>query len=142
MHISNYQMHNVLNVYSRQLSRNSTATESETGSNKALTDQIDLSPEGKRKATIEKVSDDILNKINELGNKVAADPYDNTFTVDQSKTTAEQEQTNDNEFVFNVMDDVNRKITTTYSAKDIDFLMNSIEQLAKELVENMGESTE
>jgi hypothetical protein len=135
-------MHNVLNVYSKQLSRNSTVTKSKTESNKALTDQIDLSPEGKRKATIEKVSNDILNKINELGNKVAADPYDNTFTGAQSKTTAEQEQTNDNEFVFNVMDNVNRKITTTYSAKDIDFLMNSIEQLAKELVENMGESTD
>ena len=142
MHISNYQMHNVLNVYSKQLSRSSTANKSQTEFKKAVTDQIDLSPEAKRKATIERVSDDILNKINELGNKVAADPYDNAITGDQSKTAAEQEQTSDNEFVFNVMDNVNRKITTTYSAKDIDFLMNSIEQLAEELVENMGESTD
>ena len=142
MHISNYQMHNVLNVYSKHLSRNSSATKSKAEFNKVLTDQIDLSPEGKRKATIEKVSDDILNKINELGNKVAADPYDDTSTGDQSKTSAEQEQTNDSEFVFNVMDNVNRKITTTYSAKDIDFLMNSIEQLANEFVENMGKSTD
>ena len=142
MHISNYQMHNVLNVYSKQLSRSNTANKSQTGFKKAVTDQIDLSPEGKRKATIERVSDDILNKINELGNKVATDPYDNAFAGDQSKTAAEQDQPNDNEFVFNVLDNVNRKITTTYSAKDIDFLMNSIEQLAKEIVENMGESTD
>lgn len=142
MHISNYQMHNVLNVYSKQLSRNNTATESKTESNKGTTDQIDLSPEGRRKATIKKVSDDILNKINELGNKVAADPYENTFIRDKSETPAQPEQTNDNEFVFNVMDNVNRKKTTTYSAEDIDFLMNSIEQLAKEFVENMGESTD
>jgi ABC-type sulfate transport system substrate-binding protein len=133
-------MHNVLNVYSKQLSRTGTANKSKAEFKKTLTDQIDLSPEGKRKATIEKVSDEILNKISELGNKVATDPYDNNVSKEPSAPTVEPESSTDNEFVFNVIDEVNRKKTTTYSAKDIDFLMNSIEQLAKEFVEKKGET--
>jgi hypothetical protein len=132
-------MHNVLNVYSKQLSQNGNQNKSGTGFRKALRDQIDLSPEGKRKATIEKVSDEILNKISELGNKVATDAYDRNISKGQSAPAVATEKSKDNEFVFNVIDKVNQKITTTYSAKDINFLMNNIEQLAKEFVEKEGE---
>ena len=139
MHISNYQMHNVLNVYTKQLSQTGSANKSRTEFRKTLTDQIDLSPEGKRKSTMEKVSDEILNKISELGSKVAADSYKRERSKDQSVPVNESEKSNDNEFVFNVIDKVNRKKTTSYSATDIKFLMNSIEQLAKEFVEKEGE---
>ena len=138
MHISNYQMHNVLNVYTKQLSQTGNGNKSKSEFRKALTDQIDLSPEGKRKATIEKVSDEILNKISELGNNVAADSWELKSPEDQSASAVEPEKSNANEFVFNVIDKVNRKKTTTYSATDINFLMNSIEQLAKEFVEKEG----
>ena len=138
MHISNYQMHNVLNVYTKQLSQTGSAKKSKTEFRKTLTDQIDLSPEGKRKSMIEKVSDQILNKISELGNKVAADSYDRNNLEDQSAPAAGPEKSNGNEFVFNVIDKVNHKKTTTYSTTDINFLMNSIEQLAKKFVEKEG----
>ena len=139
MHISNYQMHNVLNVYTKQLSQTGSANKSKTEFRKTLTDQIDLSPESKRKATMEKVSDEILNKISELGNKVATDSYEHNNSEDQSASAVEPEKSNGNEFVFNVIDKVNRKKTNTYSATDINFLMNSIEQLAKEFVDKEGE---
>ena len=142
MHISNYQMHNVLNFYSKQLSQNGTADKSKTGFKNSSTDQIELSPEGKRKATIEKVSDEILNKISKIGSKVAATPYDNNLSRDKSEPTGDHGGSQGSEFVFNIIDNVNRKKTTTYSAKDIEFLMNSIDQLAKEFVENKGESTD
>ena len=139
MHISNYQMHNVLNVYTKQLSRTGSTNKTRTDFRKTLTDQIDLSPEGKRKSTMEKISDEIMNKISELGSKVAADSYEHKSSNDQSAPAGESEKSNDNEFVFNVIDKVNRKKTTSYSATDINFLMNSIEQLAKEFVEKEGE---
>ena len=139
MHISNYQMHNVLNVYTKQLSQTGSANKSKTEFRKTLTDQIDLSPESKRKATMEKVSDEILNKISELGNKVTADSYEHNNSEDQSASAVELEKSIGNEFVFNVIDKVNRKKTNTYSATDINFLMNSIEQLAKEFVDKEGE---
>ncbi len=139
MHISNYQIHNVLNVYSKQLSQNGITNKSMTEFQKILTDQVDLFSQEKRKATIKKVSDQILNKISELGNDVAADSYVGNISEDQSAPVVEPEKSNDNEFVFNVIDKINRKTTTTYSVKDINLLMNNIEQLAKEFVEKEGE---
>ena len=139
MHISNYQIHNVLNVYSKQLSQNRITNKSRSEFQKILTDQVDLSPQEKRKATIEKVSDQILNKISELGNEVAADSHDSNISKDQSAPAVEEEKSKDNEFVFNVIDNINQKTTTTYSVKDINLLMNNIEQLAKEFVEKEGE---
>ena len=139
MHISNYQIHNVLNVYSKQLSQNGITNISMGEFQKILTDQVDLFSQEKRKATIKKVSDQILNKISELGNDVAADSYVGNISEDQSAPVVEPEKSNDNEFVFNVIDKINRKTTTTYSVKDINLLMNNIEQLAKEFVEKEGE---
>ena len=139
MHISNYQMHNVLKIYTKQLSRKGSANKSGTEFRKVLTDQMDLSPEGKRKTTIEKVSNEIVNKISKLGSKVAADSYESTIAGNQSAPLVEPDKSKDNEFVFNIIDKVNRKRTTTYSAKDTKFLMNSIEQLAKKFFEKEGE---
>ena len=139
MHISNYQIHNVLNVYSKQLSQNGITKKTRNDFQKILTNQIDLSPNEKRKATIEKVSDQILNKISEIGNEMAADSHESNISEDQSAPAVEPEKSKDNEFVFNVIDKINRKRTTTYSVKDINLLMNNIEQLAKEFVEKEGE---
>ena len=139
MHISNYQIHNVLNVYSKQLSQNGITNKTRNEFRKILTDQVDLSPPGKRKATIERVSDQILNNISELGKEVVADSYDSTISKNQSAPAVEREKSKDNEFVFNVIDETNQKTTTTYSVSDINFLMNNIEQLAKEFVEKEGE---
>ncbi len=141
MHISNYQIHKVLNVYSKQLSQNGITNQSMSEFQKILTDQVDLFSQEKRNATIKKVSDQIVNKISELGNEVTADSYDGNISKDQSAPADETEKSKDNEFVFNVIDKINRKKTTTYSVKDINLLMNNIEQLAKEFVENGGNST-
>ena len=138
MHISNYQIHNVLNVYSKQLSQNGITNKSMSEFQKILTDQVDLFSQEKRNATIKKVSDQILNKISELGNEVTADSYDGNISKDQSAPAVETEKSKDNEFVFNVIDKINRKKTTTYSVKDMNLLMNNIEQLAKEFVEKEG----
>jgi ABC-type sulfate transport system substrate-binding protein len=139
MHISNYQIHNVLNVYSKQLSQNGITNKFMSEFQKILTDQVDLFSKEKRKATIKKVSDQILNKISELGNEVATDSYDSNISKDQSAPAVEPEKSKDNEFVFNVIDKINQKKTTTYSVKDISLLMNNIEQLAKEFLEKEGE---
>ncbi|MGD8761318.1 MAG: hypothetical protein PVG87_03315, partial [Desulfobacteraceae bacterium] len=73
MHIPSYQMHNVLNVYSKQLSQNRIGGNSKNLFQKSLTDQINLSPEGKRKATIERVAKEILDKITHLGKQNTED---------------------------------------------------------------------
>mgnify|MGYP000402756658 CR=1 FL=1 len=67
MFVSSYQIHNVLNVYSKQLSQDRNVQKLQPGTIKRPSDQINLSTESKRRATIERVSQEILNKISHYG---------------------------------------------------------------------------
>lgn len=67
MFVSSYQIHNVLSAYSKQLSQDRGVQKLKAGDKKPLSDQINLSTEGKRRATIEKVAKDIIRKISHYG---------------------------------------------------------------------------
>lgn len=138
MHISSYQMHNVLNVYSKQLSQNQTRNKVKIQVQKSSADQINLSPEGKRKATIDKVAKEIVDKISRLGNNQGTAQSDTDFALNGQAKEMETPKSSDNEFTFNVIDDVNTKKTTTLSVEDTNFLMKRLEQLAKAAVEKKG----
>jgi hypothetical protein len=131
MYVPSYQMHNVLNVYSKQLKQNvSSGNHNPTG--RMPTDRENLTPEGKRQATIEKVSKDILNKITRFGSlaqtrqKITAD----NAMIPNNESPADEKQ--ETKFVFNAIDSINQKITNTLSVEDSGFLIQKLEQLAKE----------
>jgi len=64
MQIPSYQIQNVLKVYSRQLSQGKILGRNRFGSdNKVSADSVTLSTEGKRKAIIDKVAANIVDKI-------------------------------------------------------------------------------
>ena len=132
MFVPSYQMHNVLNVYSKQLRHNMASAKKKTLSEKLPTDQVSLTPEGKRQATIEKVSKDILEKITQLGSRNGVDQQ----PTERSKDGVEKETaTDDGEettFVFNVIDTINQKRRNTLSVEDSSFLIKRLEQLSKE----------
>ncbi|MGD9306559.1 MAG: hypothetical protein PVF79_20005 [Desulfobacterales bacterium] len=136
MHIPSYQMHNVLNVYSKQLSQNRIGGNSKNLFQKSLTDQINLSPEGKRKATIERVAKEILDKITHLGKQNTEDQVALETSDQVQNNQGKTEKTN--QFIFNVIDDLNKKKQTSLSVEDTNFLVNRLEQLVKEAVENEG----
>ena len=131
MLVTSYQIHNVLNVYSKQLSQDRGVQKQNPGNKKPLSDKINLSPEGKRRATIEKVAKDILSKISHYGSnsEIKANKLDGPLETE--KTSTNEETT----FVFNVIDDLNKKKTTALSIKDKRFLMNRLEQLDEDAVE-------
>jgi hypothetical protein len=135
MHVSTYQIHNVLNVYSKQLSQDRSALKLKSGYQRNIADQINLSTEGKRRATIEKVAQDILSKISDYGSKNES----KTEELDPLRVKKEDHFKSDHKrepaFVFNVIDELNKKTTTALSVKDTDFLVNRLEQLAKDAVE-------
>jgi hypothetical protein len=134
MVVSSYQIHNVLNVYSKQLSQDRVAGKHKSGNKKALSDQINLSAEGKRRATIEKVAKDILNKIshygfkNEIKDNLQHRPYADL------KTHLGSDEQQETTFVFNVIDELNEKTTNSLSVEDTNFLINRLEQLAEDAV--------
>lgn len=131
MNVPSYQMHNVMNVYSKQLKRAVSSGGKNSTSEKTPAAQAHLSPEGKRRATIEKVSKDILNKISSFGSltetrqRIAedADPISN-----DTSSAAEAHET---KFVFNAIDSINQKTKNTLSVEDSSFLIQKLEQLAR-----------
>jgi hypothetical protein len=125
----------VLNVYSKQLSQDRSAQKLKSGSKKHLADQINLSTEGKRRATIEKVAQDILSKISHYGTKAEIKTEEQDLSRENAKNHYESDNKKEAAFVFNVIDELNKKTTTALSVKDTNFLVNRLEQLAKNAVE-------
>ena len=140
MFVPSYQMHNVLNVYSRQLRHNMTSANKKSLSEKLPTDQVSLTPEGKKQATIERVSKDILDKISRLGSRSGIDQQ----PTERAKDGVEKETVADDgkeaAFVFNVIDTINQKRRNTLSVEDASFLIKRLEQLSKEESDNKTES--
>jgi len=135
MHVSTYQIHNVLNVYSKQLSQDRSAPKLKSGNKRNLADHINLSTEGKRRATIEKVARDILGKISDYGSKNERKTTQQDRFQEKKEDHHESDYKREAAFVFNVIDELNKKTTTALSVKDTDFLVTKLEQLGNDAVE-------
>ena len=119
MFVPSYQMQNVLNVFSKQLRHNIISDNKKNTPEKLRADQVSLTLEVKRQATIEKVSSDIIEKITRFGSQTRSD---------QEPTERAKETT----FVFNVIDTINQKTRNTLSVENSSFLIKRLEQLSKE----------
>jgi len=123
MQIPSYQIQNVLKVYSRQLSQGKILSKNKfANANKISADSVNISSEGKRKAIIDKVASNIVEKIiiegpqqkseekitsqieKELGKKI-------NFTKEK------------NQFTYTEIDENNQKITHTLSVEDSKFIV-------------------
>jgi len=140
MFVPSYQMHNVLNVYSRQLRHNMTSANKKSLSEKLPADQVSLTPEGKRQATIERVSKDILEKISRLGSRYGVDQQPTERAKDGVKKETAADDGKETTFEFNVIDTINQKRRNTLSVEDSSFLIKRLEQLSKEEGEKKTES--
>jgi hypothetical protein len=131
MYVPSYQMHNVLNVYSKQLRQNMVLEGKNKLPQQRQTDRVNLTSVGNRQATIEKVSRDILNKISRYGSlKDSRQQVYERKTVD-IKEEALPEKAENKTFVFNAIDTINKKSTNTLSVDDSSFLIQRLDQLAK-----------
>jgi hypothetical protein len=135
MFVSSYQIHNVLNVYSKQLSQDRNVQKLQPGTIKRPSDQINLSTESKRRATIERVSQEILNKISHYGAEGEIKTQEKDASRENAKNSLESDNKKEAGFVFNVIDDLNKKTKTALSVKDTKFLIDRLEQMAKDTVE-------
>ena len=134
MLVSSYQIHNVLNVYSKQLSQDRSVQKLKPGMTKPSSDQIKLSTEGKRKATIERVAREIINKISHYGTEGQTRPREQDAFRENAANNLESDNKTETGFVFNVIDNLNKKTKTALSVQDTKFLIDRLEQLAREAV--------
>ena len=130
MFVPNYQMHNVLNVYSKQLGQRMATTKKKVP-RKLQVKRTKLAPEGKRQATIEKVSKDIIKKISRYGT-LKENRQNNTEQIKVPLDgQAALHKPENKTFIFNEIDAIDQKSKNTLSVNDSSFLIQKFEQLAK-----------
>ncbi len=136
MFVPSYQMHNVLNVYSNKLRRNTMMGKNEEISAKPSADRVSLNSEGKRRTTVEKISKDILNKITRFSAQSGSTRPISDRTEEISERQVESDKSDVMErtaFVFNVINTINKKTTNTVSADDSNFLIQRLDQMSKDM---------
>ena len=136
MQIPSYQMHNVLKVYSRQLSENKHQHQTRSAGRKAAEgDRITISAEGKRKAIIDKVTADVVDRITRFGPREDVDHEVLKRLRNEADPDAESSEADTGQFVFNVIGTDDQKQTSSLPLETSDFLTQRLEELAKEAVE-------
>jgi hypothetical protein len=138
--IHSYQIHNVLNVYRRQLSRGkaSAPTPQQSGFKSEL-DRVSLSQDDQRESVIERVSSNILDRIRNYEGYTpgpeSPSPEGNFSLHPNSPATYKGRQ-----FFFNTLDQDNRKVTNAIPVDDSSALMNHLAELAKKEIGKDSES--
>jgi len=129
MQLQKYHIHNVLKTYSQQLARrkkNGYLPESEPNA-------LCLSPRQKRLVIIHKVTNNIADKMKQLGVKPSTPPLNEKPGVsyqsaNQEKAWVGADYPNSHaqvRFVYNTIDDQNKKQTCTLLIDDSTFLIKS-----------------
>ncbi len=132
MNVPSYQMHNVLNVYSKQLRQNMDSADRTKPPASLPEDRVSLTPEVKRQATIEKVSRDILSKISSYGSHHTGRPGVLEQADVSSKASSSSAEVENRTFIFNAIDKINNKTRNTLSVDDSSVLIQRLDQLAKQ----------
>jgi hypothetical protein len=135
MHIPSHQIHNVLKVYSKQLSQTRMLERQKELDRKLPMDNVSISAEAKRQSIIDKVAADIVERITGSGpqddvEKGIVDKLEDE--LGQSVTFNSRRQ---DKFTFNVINSNNEKTTNTLEIENSMFLIKRLEQLAKEAVD-------
>lgn len=142
MHIPSYQINNVIKVYSKQISQNRLAERQKSlGNDTSFSlDSISISEEGKRQTIINKVSEDILERITNHGPRDETEQQIvdrlNQEISGQLKGYYKKEQ----QFVFNFIGENNEKITSTLSVEDSKIVSRRLEQIVKETIDKNMET--
>ncbi|MBW1695816.1 MAG: hypothetical protein JRH18_14545 [Deltaproteobacteria bacterium] len=143
MYIPSYQIHNVLKVYSKQVSQSRILERQKSQDDKASGDKINISAEGRRKMVIEKVAAGIVDRITRFGPQ---DSIEQNIVNQLQDELGEDEELDretwksEKEFVYNTIDDNNHKKTNMLPIKGSGFLTKRLEKIAQEAVDKNMES--
>ena len=124
--IPSYKIHNVLKVYCKQVNQELGEKDSDESVNR-----VRVSAEGKREAIIDRVADEIVQKIKEFASpdkagKNALNLLENASSPPKNGA----EGKGDPRFTFNTIGADNVKTTRALSLEDSDFFISRLEELA------------
>ena len=135
MNITTYQVHNVLRAYGKQLSQSKRLPHNKGAAGQRRLDRFSISVRARRRAIIDKVTSDIVNRIINDGPrkemeheafKQLEDEYGNSLSVNNE----------DSELVFKVIDKEKGEVTKTLSIEDSKFLKDRLEEITKTKVDD------
>jgi hypothetical protein len=135
MIISNYQIHNVLKVFTSQLSKGRAADQQKRSMRNPLSDTVSLASASKKQGLIDRVSADIVKRITR---KDAQEDIDREMVdrlPDEVNGDHAAKGDQKRQFVYNVLTGDATKVTRAISVDGSDFLIDRLEQLADESAE-------
>jgi len=136
MQIPSYQIQNVLKVYSRQLSQGKILSRNKFGAARTTSaDSVSISSEGKRKAIIDKVAANIVDRIITEGPKEKAEE-EITDQIEKEFGKKINFTKDKNQFTYTVIDENNQKVTHTLSVEDSKFIVKRMTELAREVADS------
>jgi hypothetical protein len=137
MYIQSYQIHNVLNVYRRQLSQGKQGPTQHIGTSATRSDAVSISAEANNPSIMEKVAANVLKKITDVAGKSA---FEQAMIKQVQNTNADLHKVQkDNAFIFNTIEADNQKETRSIAVDNSKGLMNRLDELAKAAVNRITE---
>ncbi len=113
MYIHNYQIHNVLNVYQRQLTHGLAKGKEKANSTSQVSSQLNYKRD--RQTIIEKVASSILDKINLLDTESNVSDRLTNVSQDSTKKQESMDSKKLKDFSFNMIDQNNQKVAGSIS---------------------------
>ena len=118
MQIPSYQIHNVLNVYIKQIIQAKMSRQKKTFRAESYIDKINITAEGKRQSIVNKVASNIIDRITR-----------SDLPKDKLEKSSEFNQEREYRFVFNMIDNNNEKTTKSLSMEEAGFLTRKFERV-------------
>ena len=141
MYITNYQMHNVLKVYTSQLSKCRAPVPDSRPVRKPTSDAIDISTEGRRQNLIERIASDIVARIRNGGSRDNSETRITENLKEESKGPSRAPNSRNAKFIYNVIRGKAEKKTNTLSVEDADFLSRRFEELVRKMMDRSAHSS-
>lgn len=119
MYIHNYQIHNVLNAYRKQLSQSPAKAGPERPSQTPSDDRVPVSKKGRPPAIVNQISTEIIDRIARFGPK---SEFDNVVANQLAPPNAEESEQNGLDFTYSMIDEQNRKTMQTRAMNSLNSL--------------------
>ena len=141
MYITNYQMNNVLKVYTSQLSKCRAPVPDSLAVRKPTSDAIDISTEGRRQNLIERIASDIVARIRNGGSRNNRETRITENLNEESKGPSRAPKSRNAQFIYNVIRGEAEKKTNTLSVEDADSLARRFEELVRKMMDHSARTS-
>jgi hypothetical protein len=140
MQVTSDQMRNVLDCFCKKLSQPRKQVKPEGPLTPKMTGEMALTLEGSRKATMDKISEQVLHKINEARGLTQPPAQASEALFEGNGTADDAGEQADAGFTFNVIDAIDQKRTATLAVGNTTALIKRLDQLAQAQRSNKTES--